>query len=521
MSDPLIEIPGYTIHGQLGKGGMAEVYLATQNSLQRKVAIKVLSAAAEHDFIQRFINEGHIVASLNHPAIITIYDIDKLEDGRYYLAMEFIAGGDLSQYQGQVLAPARALDIIRQVAEGLSVVHERGLVHRDIKPANILFRGDGSVVITDFGVAKDLAIDNDLTHFGVAVGSPAYSSPEQAQCEALDQRSDIYSLGIVLLEMLTGANQFRGASYTQTVMNHVQMAVPSLPAALQGYQPLLERMLAKTPDARFASCRELLQALAALQDDDLGATQFSPALKLAKAPAPKLRTRSLLMLLLGVLLLAGLGYGGYTLNLRMQVADLLASAEQRLLEDKLQEPQTDNAEYFFQQVLLLDATNAEAQLGLQRVLAARVARFNGLAEQRFASAQVSLPAEDSALWYFRQALTLAPEDPTALAGIARVADWHLQAVHDAYRQRQFSKALEQIELGLQAVPEHAELLKLRAAHAAYVKRATQRAKPRAVASKPAARTQNSDQGAAQKSAGEEGNPLSRLWNHILNNGLEE
>ncbi len=521
MSDPLIEIPGYTIHGQLGKGGMAEVYLATQNSLQRKVAIKVLSSAAEHDFIQRFINEGHIVASLNHPTIITIYDIDKLEDGRYYLAMEFIAGGDLSQYQGQVLAPARALEIVRQVAEGLSVVHESGLVHRDIKPANILFRGDGSVVITDFGVAKDLAIDNDLTHFGVAVGSPAYSSPEQAQCEVLDQRSDIYSLGIVLLEMLTGANQFRGASYTQTVMNHVQMAVPSLPAALQGYQALLERMLAKTPDARFASCRELLQALAALQDDDLGATQFSPVLKLAKAPAPKPRARPLLMLLLGVLLLAGLGYGGYTLNLRMQVADLLAQAEQRLLEDKLQEPLADNAEYFFQQVLLLDAANAEAQLGLQRVLAARVARFNGLAEQRFASAQVSLPAEDSALWYFRQALSLAPEDPTALAGIQRVADWHLQAVHDAYRQRQFSKALAQIELGLQAAPEHAELLKLRAAHAAYVKRATQRAKPRAVASKPAARTQDSDPGAAQKPAGEESNPLSRLWNHILNNGLEE
>lgn len=521
MSDPLIEIPGYTIHGQLGQGGMAAVYLATQNSLQRKVAIKVLSAAAEHDFIQRFINEGHIVASLNHPAIITIYDIDKLEDGRYYLAMEFIAGGDLSQYQGQVLAPARALEIVRQVAAGLSVVHERGLVHRDVKPANILFRGDGSVVITDFGVAKDLAIDNDLTHFGVAVGSPAYSSPEQAQCETLDQRSDIYSLGIVLLEMLTGANQFRGASYTQTVMNHVQMAVPALPAALQGYQPLLERMLAKKPEARFANCRELLQALAALQDDDLGATQFSPALKLDKAPAPKSRARPLLILLLGVLLLAGLGYGAYTLNLRIQVADLLAQAEQRLLEDKLQEPLADNAEYFFQQVLLLDAANAEAQQGLQRVLAARIARFNALAEQRFASAQISLPAEDSALWYFRQALSLAPEEPTALAGIARVADWHLQAVHAAYRQRQFSKALEQIELGLQAAPEHAELLKLRAAHGAYVKRATQRAKPRAVASKTATRSQGSDPGAAQKPAGEEGNPLSRLWKHILNNGIDE
>lgn len=523
MSDPLIEIPGYTIHGQLGKGGMAEVYLATQNSLQRKVAIKVLSSTSEDDFIQRFINEGHIVASLNHPAIITIYDIDKLDDGRYYLAMEFIAGGDLSQYQGQVLAPARALNIIRQVAEGLSVVHGRGLVHRDIKPANILFRSDESVVITDFGVAKDLAIDNELTHFGVAVGSPSYSSPEQAQCEALDPRSDIYSLGIVLLEMLTGSNQFRGASYTQTVMNHVQMIVPQLPAPLQRYQGLLERMLAKSPEARFASCRELLQALAALQDDDLGTTQFSPALKLNKTPKPvaKSPARLPVMLLLGALLLAGLGYGGYLWNQRMQVADLLAQAEQRLLEDKLQEPQADNAEYFFQQALLLDSTNAEAQLGLQRVLAARVARFNTLAAQRLASAQVSQPAGDSAFDYFRQALSLAPDDPTALAGIQQVADWHLQAVHDAYRKGQFSKALEQIELGLQAAPEQMELLKLRAEHAAYVQRATQRIKPRAVAGKASTSSQVSGQSSSQKQAGEEGNPLSRLWNHILNNGIDE
>ena len=527
MSDTLIEIPGYTIHGQLGKGGMAEVYLATQNSLQRKVAIKVLSSASEHDFIQRFINEGHVVASLNHPAIITIYDIDKLEDGRYYLAMEFIAGGDLSQYQGQVLAPARALNIIRQVAEGLSVVHERGLVHRDIKPANILFRSDDSVVITDFGVAKDLAIDNELTHFGVAVGSPAYSSPEQAQCEPLDQRSDIYSLGIVLLEMLTGSNQFRGASYTQTVMNHVQMAVPALPAPLQGYQALLERMLAKTPQARFASCRELLQALAALQDDDLGATRFSPALQLPQAAPPASTSRGRLfgLLVLALLLLAGLGYGGHRLYLQQQISNLLVQAEQRLLEDKLQEPLADNAEYFFSQVLLLDAQNVAAQQGLQRVLGARVARFNGLAEQRMASAQVSLPAEDSALGYYRQALNLAPEDPTALAGIQRVADWHLQAVHGAYAKSQFAKALEHIELGLQAQPAHAELLKLRGAHASYVRRAIQRQQARAAKARPASQAAAGKAPAAgsgePKSTDKEGNPLTRLWNHILNNGIEE
>jgi serine/threonine-protein kinase PpkA len=149
-----------------------------------------------------------------------------------------------------------------------------------------------------------------------------------------------------------------------------------------------------------------------------------------------------------------------------------------------------------------------------------VARFNGLAEQRMASAQVSLPAEDSALGYFRQALSLAPEDPTALAGIQRVADWHLQAVHDAYAKSRFATALEHIELGLQAQPAHAELLKLRAAHASYVRRAIQRQQARAAKARPAGKAPAAGS-SEQKSTEKEGNPLTRLWNHILNNGIEE
>lgn len=507
MNDKLIEIAGYTIHGQLGKGGMAEVYLATQNSLQRKVAIKVLCSSVEDEFSQRFINEGHVVASLHHASIVTIYDIDKLADGRHYLAMEFIAGGDLTQYKGQILNPQHALSITRQIAEGLQVVHQQGLVHRDIKPANILFRQDGSVVITDFGVAKDLAIDNDLTQFGVAVGSPAYSSPEQAQCQPLDQRTDIYSLGVLLLEMLTGTNDFRGPSYTQTVMNHVQMPIPQLPGHLSAYQAVLERMLAKDVSERFASCRELLQSLALLQDDDLSTTRFSTAISLPPATAQRGGWFKGLALALGLFLLAGLGYGGYLLKVNMQVADYLEKAEIRLSEDKLLTPPEDNADYFFGQVLLLDSDNLAAQAGLQRVTAARVAANIKLAQLRIASQQLSSPPEDNALFYFQQALALAPDNQQALNGLQKIADLYIEQANAAYASHEFTHALENIKLGLQAQPDNAQLLQLQGAHASYVKRASQR------------KVSSTAQGAS-KPAEKKSNPVSRLWDHILSNGMD-
>ena len=554
MATTLLEIPGYRVHGQLGKGGMAEIFLATQESLSRKVAIKVLRRAEDEAFSQRFVREAHMVASLNHPSIITIHDIDRLADGRHYLAMEFLPGGDLARHKGEVFAPERALEIVRQIASGLAVVHDKGMVHRDVKPANVLFRADGTAVLTDFGVAKDLDIDSELTQFGVAVGSPAYSSPEQAQCQPLDARSDIYSLGVILLEMLTGCNPFRGGNYTQTVVNHVQME-PPLADSLGAFRGVLARMLAKSPDERFADCRALLAALDEVELSDLEQTQIRPAAPITVAPAPRRRRSAMpllatlsVLVLIGTLTFAGLylkerrelqalldeaeqrfasGHlvepegdsaehyfnrvlaldeqNGEALNgLRRiresRIGALLVQADQRLAEGLLTEPAEDNADFYYRQVLAIDPQHAGALEGLQRLLAARIARSLALAEQSIADKRLLLPEGDSAVHYFRQVLGWSPDNAEALAGLNRVALRYRELAGSAYRRSDFPGALAMIERGLEAEPQNTELLRMRGEHQRLLDEAR-------VASTRAAATKVERE--------RDSNPIKRVWNNLF------
>lgn len=254
----LPHIPGYEIIRVLGQGGMATVYLAVQESFGRPVALKVMSPhlLAQRDFAERFHSEARMVASLSHPNIITVYDVG-VHEQYHYMAMEYHTSGHLGEsIERGDITPQRALEIGRDLSAALAFAHENGIVHRDLKPDNVLFNKHGMPVLTDFGIARDLHIDTQMTQIGSTVGTPKYMSPEQARGERVDGRADLYSLGVMMYEMLTGRPPFVAQDTVTLAIKHCQEAVPPLPMDVGRFQPLLDRLLAKEARYRFQSGTE-------------------------------------------------------------------------------------------------------------------------------------------------------------------------------------------------------------------------------------------------------------------------
>ncbi|HME39208.1 MAG TPA: protein kinase [Steroidobacteraceae bacterium] len=261
-----IEVPGYSILKEIATSNFSQVYLARSERLRRNVVLKVMhrgTSSRELDDAERFQREYEIISSITHRAIAEIYDFGSLPS-HLYLAMEYFPCGDLRDRLRNPMSVDESLYYLRAIAEALRVIHVFGILHRDLKPANVMLREDNSPVLIDFGLARRSMEDAGTTGAGQVLGSPYYISPEQSQGQRVDARTDLYSLGVMFYEMLTGQRPYAGRSAVAIMDQHTRSPVPALPAATLVQQPLLDRLMAKQPGARYASADELLADLGPL-----------------------------------------------------------------------------------------------------------------------------------------------------------------------------------------------------------------------------------------------------------------
>jgi len=441
------QVPGYRILRVLGAGGMASVYLAVQESLEREVALKVMSPqlAADPEFTQRFLKEGRITARLAHRNLVTVYDIGSFE-GVYYLAAEYIAGGTLRERMNAGLRVDEILDIVAEVARGLHFAHSKGVVHRDIKPSNILFKADGTVVLADFGIAKALDSSSTSTMAGASIGTPDYMSPEQARGEPVDGRADLYALGVMLYELLIGRPPYDGSDPFAVALAHLTQPVPVLPSEFDWLQPTLNRLMAKRPDDRFDNgettaaelqrLRETMpkaQGTRVVRHDTAKRRAIENAATVALADGttrlPSSRGRRVALAILvgaGVVAVAGIGL----------LTSLFHDSGTQAPTGPLQPPEPG-----------ADLSETESLLAQAQAYLDYGSKSENLGRR------LIHPEDDSAVGLFRRVLIAEPGNPEAQAGIARVAEFYANAAGKLCDRNLWEACAASARDGLQAQPD--------------------------------------------------------------------
>ena len=259
----LPEIPGYQLEREIGVGGMARVYLAIHTALDRRVALKVMAPAlvADPAFSKRFLREARTLAGLTHPNIVAVYDVGATDVLLHYFAMQHLENGDMSARIARGIPETEAVRIISVIAKALGFAHQRGVIHRDVTPGNIMFDGANNPVLTDFGIARSEHGSTRITQTGVSIGTSSYMSPEQARGGEIDQRSDLYSLGALTFETLTGHPPYKGADGFAVAYAHVFEPIPRLPAHVSHWQFFIDKVLAKDPNERFDNADQFVMGL--------------------------------------------------------------------------------------------------------------------------------------------------------------------------------------------------------------------------------------------------------------------
>jgi serine/threonine protein kinase len=505
-----MNISGYRIEGKIGTGGMAIVYRAIQESLGRPVALKVMNPlySDSREFSERFLDEGRLLASIDHKNIITIHDIG-VSGGFHFIAMEYVTGGDLGQKIKQGITAPQATKNLEIIAECLSAAHDSHIVHRDIKPANILFRKDGTLLLTDFGIAKQLTTDKGLTATGSIVGSAHYLSPEQAQGKPVDGRADIYSLGIVYYEMLVGERPFAGSSDVDVAIKHVTEPLPELPADLADLQTLLDRMTRKDREERFANCGTLLEAIRELQTTGYWSGEMrapspapvnqpillqdtEPATKILKdvdaptvdlAPVggdtlPIAKTEqakdyettsrrgsrfplaATAVVMLGLILLIG------SLRITQRAAmDTENVAPETADSEQIEVPQaavsTADEERRKQQEQIQREMIQRQQFRQQQLRLRQIQQLLRDAGQAIDARRLTTPRETSAYTYYKRVLALDPDNAAAQSGIDEIAEAYYRLAKRAEKAWAYEKAMRYVDAGLAVRPDHARLQQLR------------------------------------------------------------